>query len=231
MARKLGLGQIYDCGLPDQKAGIIPDPDWKQLEKRRVWFGGETVLAGIGQGYVLSTPLQLAVMTARLATGREILPRLAYTNSQNERAVAPRLDIDKASLKLIRKAMTGVVNERDGTATKAALGWPGLLMAGKTGTSQVRGNRANKRSRTIEWKYRDHALFVAFAPADNPRYAISVIIEHGKSGGKVAGPVARDIMKMALIRDPAQRISKASLRGNSALPGKDHPPQNTREDL
>ncbi len=211
MALKLGLGEVYDCGLPGQKAGLIPDPDWKQVIKRRVWFGGETVLAGIGQGYVLTTPLQLAVMTARLATGRKVEPRLAHTKDKAPRLVPRKLDINENSLKLIRKAMTGVINDRDGTGPKAALGWPGLQMAGKTGTSQVRGNQSIKAGQKLEWKYLDHALFVAFAPASNPRYAISVIIEHGRSGGKVAGPVARDVMKMLLIRDPVQRLSQALL--------------------
>lgn len=217
MARQLGLGQTYDCGLPGQKAGLIPDPDWKQSEKRSVWYGGETVLAGIGQGYVLTTPLQLAVMTARLATGRKIEPRLAHTKNEKPPLSPGKLDIDEGSLDLIRKAMTGVINDRDGTASRAALNWPGLQMAGKTGTSQVRSNKKN-RGRAVEWKYRDHALFVAFAPAINPRYAVSVIIEHGKSGGKVAGPVARDVMKMLLIRDPGRQVSSASPHEKSPTP-------------
>ncbi len=231
MARRLGLGQVYDCGLPGQKPGLIPDPDWKHLEKHRVWYGGETVMAAIGQGYVLATPLQLAVMTARLATGRKIMPRIAWKAGEQRRLQAPPLDISPAALKLIRKAMTGVVNDRDGTAKKAALGWPGLQMAGKTGTSQVRANRAGRRGRAMEWKYRDHALFVAFAPADNPRYAVSVIIEHGGSGGKVAGPVARDIMKMLLIRDPARQVSQARMEKNTSPDITKTPDAHNREDL
>ncbi|MCP4935415.1 MAG: penicillin-binding protein 2, partial [bacterium] len=231
MAHKLGLGEVYDCGLPGQKAGLIPDPDWKQSIKRRIWFGGETMLAGIGQGYVLTTPLQLAVMTARLATGRKVKPRFAHTKDKAPRLVPRKLDINEGSLKLIRKAMTGVINDRDGTGPKAALGWPGLQMAGKTGTSQVRGNRGIKAGKKIEWKYRDHALFVAFAPANNPRYAISVIIEHGKSGGKVAGPVARDVMKMLLIRDPVQRVSHASLRYPARTAKNGSPSSNEEVDL
>ncbi|MCF6198321.1 MAG: penicillin-binding protein 2 [Hyphomicrobiaceae bacterium] len=218
MARKLGLGEVYDCGLPGQKPGIVPDPDWKQLEKRRIWFRGETVLAAIGQGYVLATPLQLAVMTARLATGRKILPRIAYEKGKELRTVAPLLGLSKKSLKLIHKGMSGVINEQDGTATGAALGWPGLQMAGKTGTSQVRGNRwKNRHGKQLDWQYRDHALFVAFAPVKNPRYAVSVIVEHGKSGGKVAGPVARDIMKMLLIRDPAHQVSSINSDHSSSI--------------
>ncbi len=220
MARQLGLGDVYDCGLPGQKPGLIPDPDWMQSIKRRVWFGGETVLAGIGQGDVLTTPLQLAVMTARLATGRKVQPRFAHAKEDAPRLVPPKLELKEASLELIRKAMTGVINDRDGTGAKAALGWPGLQMAGKTGTSQVRAIQRGKTPKEIEWKYQDHALFVAFAPARNPRYAISVIIEHGKSGGKVAGPVARDVMKMLLIRDPVQRLSLAS-PAQPSIPG--HP--------
>jgi len=207
MAHRLGLGESYDCGLPGQKAGLIPDPDWKQSAKGNRWYGGETVLAAIGQGYVLTTPLQLAVMTARIATGRKIEPRVAYLQKDSKRPQAEKLDISDKSLKLIRRAMTGVVNDRDGTGKHAALGWPGIQLAGKTGTSQVRGNgRRRYKNREIEWKYRDHALFVAFAPVKNPRFAVSVIIEHGQSGGKTAGPVARDIMQILLIRDAARKL-------------------------
>ncbi len=209
MARTLGLGQTYDCGLPGQKPGLIPDPDWKLAAKRQSWYGGETVLAAIGQGYVLSTPLQLAVMTARLATGRRVEPRLARTKASPPAAAAyPELDLDANFLKLVRKAMVGVIHDKDGTAPLANLDWPGIKMAGKTGTSQVRRLVKGRRGKKMEWKYRDHALFVSFAPAKNPRYALSVIIEHGESGGKVAGPVARDIMKMLLVRDPAGQSSQ-----------------------
>ena len=222
MAHKLGLGQVYDCGLPDQKPGIVPDPDWKQLEKRRIWFRGETLLAAIGQGYVLATPLQLAVMTARLATGRAITPRIGFAKGEELRPVAPRLGLSEHALNLVRKGMKGVINEPDGTAKKAALDWPGLQMAGKTGTSQVRGNRwkrhhLKKRGKELEWRYQNHALFVAFAPIKEPRYALSVIIEHGGSGGKAAGPVARDVMKMLLIRDPAARLSQLLEETSSPL--------------
>ncbi len=232
MARKLGLGEVYDCGLPGQKPGIIPDPDWKQLEKSQAWFPGETVIAAIGQGYVLATPLQLAVMTARLATGRKITPRIAHEKGDELRQVAPSLGISQSSLDLIHKGMSGVINESDGTAKGASLGWPGLQMAGKTGTAQVRGNKwKNRHGKQNDWNYRDHALFVAFAPVKNPRYAVSVIIEHGKSGGKVAGPVARDVMKMLLIRDPAHRLSHADSAQPSPIDAPLEPVQKKQEKL
>lgn len=207
MAHVLGLGQSYDCGLPGQKPGLIPDPDWKRVEKNRAWLGGETLLAGIGQGYVLTTPLQLAVMTARIASGRLIQPRFVAASADEPRLAAQPLPISATSLALVRRAMTAVINDADGTAVRAALDWPGLLMAGKTGTSQVSSNSRRVPGRPLEWKLRDHALFVAYAPADQPRYALSLIIEHGESGGSIAGPVAADIMKMLLIRDPAYRLS------------------------
>jgi penicillin-binding protein 2 len=212
MARRLGLGQTYDCGLAGQKAGLIPDPDWKQEVKGRRWFGGETVLAAIGQGYVLSTPLQLAVMTARIASGRKIEPRIAWRADERNSLPpqAPPLDIDEKSLRLIRRAMSAVVNERGGTGKRAALGWPGVKMAGKTGTSQVRGHgRRRRRNSSLEWKFRDHALFVAYAPVKNPRFALAVIIEHGGSGGKKAAPLARNIMQTLLLHDAAKSAAPA----------------------
>ncbi len=232
MARKLGLGEVYDCGLPGQKPGIVPDPDWKQLEKGQVWFPGETVIAAIGQGYVLATPLQLAVMTARLATGRKITPRIAHEKGDELRAVAPSLGISQSSLDLVRKGMSGVINESDGTGKGASLNWPGLQMAGKTGTAQVRGNKwKNRHRKQNDWNYQDHALFVAFAPLENPRYAVSVIVEHGKSGGKVAGPVARDVMKMLLIRDPAHRVSQADREQPSPINAPFEPVQQKKKEL
>jgi penicillin-binding protein 2 len=216
MAHRLGLGQTYDCGLAGQKAGLIPDPDWKQEVKGRRWFGGETVLAAIGQGYVLSTPLQLAVMTARIASGRNITPRIAWRKSERNSLppLAPSLGINEKSLRLIRRAMSAVVNERGGTGKRAALGWPGVKLAGKTGTSQVRGHgRRRRRNSSLEWKFRDHALFVAYAPVKNPRFAISVIVEHGESGGKTAAPLARRIMQTLLLHDSAKKAAPDAATG------------------
>ena len=225
MARKLGLGQSYDCGLPKQKPGVVPDPDWKRATLGKPWYGGETVLAGIGQGFVLTTPLQLAVMTARIASGKKILPRLARTVPPQKPVPAEKLDISEASLKLVRKGMYAVVNEPGGTAGRSAFYLAGARMAGKTGTSQVRGFKGRRRSNAqLEWHERDHALFVCYAPARKPKYCVSVIVEHGEGGSKTAAPLAREVMLDLLRQDPAanpgytpKTAPKRTVRGREPL--------------
>jgi penicillin-binding protein 2 len=220
MARKFGLGETYDLPIPWQKAGLVPTPAWKQKRYSQDWLVGETLNYSIGQGYLLTTPLQLAVMAARIASGRQVVPRLYRSDS--EPTVAPLLDVNHDHLGLVRQAMADVVNARGGTAGGARLGMGELTMAGKTGTAQVRRISMDERRRgvrtnnSLPWKQRDHALFVAFAPVAAPRYAIAVVVEHGGSGSKAAAPVARDIMKLALQRDPlAQR---ALLAGKTNVP-------------
>lgn len=205
MARKLGLGQTYEFGLPLQKPGVIPDPGWKRSTIGEPWYPGETVIAGIGQGFVLTTPLQLAVMTSRIATGQAVVPRIVRPASGETVAAFRQLDIRQEHLAWVREGMKGVVNEPGGTAGRARLPIPDVLMAGKTGTSQVNSASSGRRSHQIEWHERDHGLFVCYAPVDNPRYAVAVIIEHGGSGSAAASPVARDIMTWLIERDPAAR--------------------------
>jgi penicillin-binding protein 2 len=197
MARRLGLGQEYPLPLPGQAKGIVPDKAWKQRRYGKDWREGETLNGAIGQGYIVTNPLQLAVMTARLASGREVMPRLIADGPASQ---FPSLGIPDAHLALVRQGMVDVVNAGYGTARAARSPIGDVLFAGKTGTAQVRRISAAERKRgvirneALPWKQRDHALFVAFAPADAPRYACSVIIEHGIAGGRYAAPIARDVL-------------------------------------
>jgi penicillin-binding protein 2 len=208
MARKLGFGQIYDCGLANLKRGLIPDPDWKRARFNKPWVGGETVLAGIGQGYVLTTPLQLAVMTARLATGLSITPTFirppdgaAPQPLQNLAPLPGRPEWHAA----IRRAMAAVVNEDGGTGSKARVDGNPYLVAGKTGTSQVSRFSSETAQLDLRWELRDHALFVAYAPVVKPKYAIATIVEHGGGGGSTAAPLSREILDLVMQRDPSSR--------------------------
>ncbi len=206
MARTLGLGQTYACGLPQQKRGVIPDPDWKRAQYRANWLGGETVLAGIGQGFVTTTPLQLAVMTARLATGTAVVPRMDRVRPGASAAKFARLDVPEEMLQAVRAGMVAAVNEPGGTGSNAQPGAGGPLVAGKTGTSQVRANSvAGDNTEDGLWEHKDHALFVSYFPADAPRYAIAAVIEHGGSGGAAAAPLVKDVIGYIIADDPARR--------------------------
>lgn len=221
MARKFGLGQKFDLPIPSQRSGLVPDPAWKRKRYNKGWLAGETINASIGQGYMQTTPLQLAVMTARLASGRAVVPKLLRDSVMSP---APLLGIPQEHLDIIRKAMSDVVNSNEGTAIGARLKLPGLTMAGKTGTAQVRRISAAERrsgvlrNEALPWRYRDHALFVAFAPVEAPRYACAVVVDHGGSGSGSAAPVARDILtfllqadrKRGTLPDPAAQVSRVS---------------------
>ncbi|MHA1536867.1 MAG: penicillin-binding protein 2 [Alphaproteobacteria bacterium] len=207
MARKLGLGGKLGLDIPGERPGFMPTTAWKKKAFKQRWYPGENLVAGIGQGYVLATPLQLAVMTARIANGGvAVKPRLARDDiagrkikDRKPKRVAS-IGVSEPSLALIKQAMTAVVNEPGGTAYWLRGTKKGLAMAGKTGTSQVRRITRAERARGVlknsqlPWARRDHALFVCYAPYDAPRYAIAVIIEHGGGGSRAAGPVGRDIM-------------------------------------
>lgn len=201
MAKRLGLGQVSGLDLPFEKLGIMPNRDWKEINRGTVWTPGETIVAGIGQGFVLSTPMQLAVMTARLADGkRAITPRL-FSDEANAPDFAP-LNISPAVLKVVKAGMEQVINGPLGTARRYELKDHGL--AGKTGTVQVKRITKEQREAGIidnidrPWKERDHALFVAYAPRKNPRYAAVVVVEHGGSGSSMAAPIARDILAQTI---------------------------------
>ena len=189
MVNYLGYGEQFDLPIPSQRYGTMPSPDWLEKKYHRKWQGYDSANTSIGQGYVLINPMQLAVMPARLASGKLLQPHLLMTKARQPIAA---LDVDAGHLEIVRKAMTSVVNDR-GTAVASKLPLEGIQMAGKTGTAQVfrLGERGVKNS---NWALRDHALFIAFAPADKPRYAIGCIIEHGGFGASAAAPIVRDSM-------------------------------------
>ncbi len=199
MGRRLGLGTAPDVPMSAVTDGLIPDKDWKRRERGAEWRIGDTVNASIGQGYVLTSPLQQAVMVARVATGRAIEPRLVRSvgGVETPSRGGGTLDIDPTHLKYIRKGMFSVMNSRRGTAYRSRIALDHMLMAGKTGTSQVLNRVVN--SKEVPWEHRDHALFVNFAPYDAPRIAVSVVVEHGGGGSSTAAPIARDITLQALF--------------------------------
>lgn len=202
MARRFGLGQIYDCGLAHQRAGVVPDPEWKQTRFGRPWLGGETILAGIGQGYVSATPLQLAVMMARIASGRAVDPVLVRPAHRVQPPTPEPLPIKAEWMEAIRKSLVAVVNDESGTGGNARIEDSPHKLAGKTGTSQVSRASSERSQSELAWEQRDHALFVAFAPVGNPKYAVAAIVEHGGGGGQTAAPLVRDVMEDLLERDP-----------------------------
>lgn len=198
MAHRLGLGKALPIEFANQKSGVVPTPDWKRGHIGTPWVTGETILAGIGQGYVQVTPLQLAVMTARVATGREVEPTIVKGGEPPR--FAP-LDIDPKWLDAVRRGMVGVVNEEGGTGSNARLETRGVRVAGKTGTSQVHRASTDRRIDDLTWEERDHALFVGFVPAERPTYAVAAVIEHGGGGGAAAAPLVRDVIEMVLAQD------------------------------
>jgi len=210
MARRFGLGVPLEIELPGSRPGLVPTREWRQAQGRP-WALGDTVVHGIGQGFYQLTPLSLATMTARLATGRAVQPHL--TRAIGGRPVRgmraedwPSLGIPEPHLRLMREAMWSVVNEQGGTALAARLpNDVGAQMAGKTGTTQVRRVSREQRERgfrveTMPREWRPHALFVAYAPHDNPLFAVSVVVEHGTSGSAAAAPLARDVLVEAFKR-------------------------------
>ena len=199
MMKKLGLGQYYDLEIDDKAKGVVPNKEWKFKRDGSRWSLGETLNASIGQGYILTTPLQLVTMASRIASnGLNITPTLTIGKNKNG---FESLNINKQHLDYIKKAMERVVTGKKGTAKNYKIGSKKFEMAGKTGTVQVvRISKAEREEGVVknedrEWKKRDHALFVGYAPANNPKYAISVVVEHGGSGSSVAAPIARDVFK------------------------------------
>ena len=206
MSQRLGLGIRYDLPLSAMSSGLNPSREWKQERRGEEWRIGDTVNASIGQGYVLATPLQLAVMTARLATNRLILPRIVHAIDGVEQPVPdqPSLGLSQAGLAQIQRGMWEVTNHQRGTAYASRVVDPEKRLVGKTGTSQVfsitqaERDAGIRRQDQLPWNRRDHALFVCYAPDVNPRYAVSVVVEHGGGGSSVAAPIARDITLAAL---------------------------------
>ncbi|HSG34245.1 MAG TPA: penicillin-binding protein 2 [Sphingomonadaceae bacterium] len=197
-ARHVGLGQEFDLPVASQFFGTVPDSQWKLRRFEQEWQPYDTVNSSIGQGYYLASPLQLAVMSARLATGREVVPRLMADTGIKDFV---SLGFSPEYIAYVRQAMSDVVNG-PGTAGRARLPFPDIKMAGKTGTAQVVSLSVSD-GRSGPWKYRDHGLFVFFAPFEQPRYAGAVVIEHGGGSG-AAYPVARDVM--TFLFDPAKGL-------------------------
>ncbi|MEM6664447.1 MAG: penicillin-binding protein 2, partial [Pseudomonadota bacterium] len=207
MARKLGLGVDLDIPVSAMRSGLIPTKDWKRKnrEDEPEWLVGDTLNSSIGQGFVLSTPAQLAVMTSRLAVGKNVKPRLVRARNGRPVPVVPPEDlgISAENIRLIQRGMFDVVNSRRGTAKGSQIKEKDFRMAGKTGTSQVRNITKAERARGVTrnedlpWDRRDHALFVGYAPYEAPRFAIAVVVEHGGGGSKAAAPIAKDVLLKA----------------------------------
>jgi penicillin-binding protein 2 len=222
IANRFGLGVPTGIDLPNERQGLMPTRAWKRAALGQVWNPGETLINGIGQGFCLTTPLQLAVMTARLANGGvKVVPHVARDHI-NDKTASPRpspnwasCEVSQKNLALIRKGMNAVSNEAGGTAFRARIEQEGMWLSGKTGTAQVRRISARERETGVKkndelpWKERDHALFVAYAPEDNPRYSIAVVVEHGGGGSAVAAPIARDIMIEVQKRERARMVGQS----------------------
>ena len=206
MGRKLGFGMRHDLPMSAIAEGVMPDKAWKLESQKAEWVIGDTVNAAIGQGYVLTSPLQLAVMTARIASGKQVVPRIVQSiNDQRVPVVEPEgLGIEGSKLRAVQMGMFEVVNGAHGTGRGSRIADETMQMCGKSGTAQVRTFSAGEKAdgatanADLPWKMRDHALFVCFAPADNPKYAVSVVVEHGGGGSAVAAPIARDAILRAL---------------------------------
>lgn len=231
MAKRFGLGTAPNLGLGTERPGLIPTREWKQSKLGQSWQAGETLIAGIGQGFITATPLQLARMCAQLANGgKQVTPRLVLPPDDDGRVGTPTLDtadqakplVSPQNLAVVHEGMFRVVNSSRGTAYAARIVQKGLEMAGKSGTSQVKGITLAEREEglpninNVPWEEREHAVFIAFAPVGNPRYAIAVLVEHGGGGSSVSGPIARDVLREVQRRDPARK-------GRKQLAG-DNPP-------
>ena len=227
MARKLGFGQRLGVDLPGEKGGLTPTREWHAQRFGRMWPQGEALNAGIGQGFILTTPLQLATMTARLVNGgmavqphllRSVAGKPSVTNPY------PLMGLNPQHLQAVVRAMVGVCNEENGTGYKLRITQPGLEMGGKSGTAQVKRITMQEREKGVRkaedrpWRERDHALFVAFAPVNAPRYACAVIVEHGGNGSTVAAPICRDVLLEVQRRDP---LRKSPQPGSGRIAGLD----------
>ncbi|NOY52057.1 MAG: penicillin-binding protein 2 [Deltaproteobacteria bacterium] len=227
-ARSLGLGSPTGILLEGERAGLIPDRSWKQRVRKEPWFPGETLSASIGQGYILVTPIQLANLTATIANGGTLYrPQLVRRIEDYEGnllevrspEVLHDVPISSRTLHLITHALEGVVSGKHGTGRRARI--EGIRIAGKTGTAQVvRMRQEEERKEDLPDRYRDHALFVAFAPVEKPEIALAIIVEHGGHGGSAAAPIARKVLR-AYFKKSGRIIEIA---GRSTPPAKEKKP-------
>jgi penicillin-binding protein 2 len=234
-ARRLGFGGVLGLDIPGERPGLIPSREWKLKTSGTAWSQGETVIAGIGQGSVLATPLQIATMVARLVTGKAVVPCLVRPQGVMQPSGDarppdfPALGISPRVLALVVDGMNAVVNEQGGTAYAERITDPGFAMGGKSGTSQVHAVTEYEREHglrkisQIPWKERDHALFVGFAPVGAPRYVCATVVEHGGvrggHGSEVAGPICRDALREVQRRDPARRVPSGDSVAQLPRPG------------
>ncbi|MDE8348334.1 MAG: penicillin-binding protein 2 [Acidocella sp.] len=224
MAHTLGIGVNLQLDIPHAAPGLVPTIDWAAARGVH-WAPGNTVVQGIGQGYTQVTPMALATMIARVATGVEVGPHMARRidgNLQDGSDIGdwPALDVDDRHLAVVRQALFEVVNTPSGTAYGSRLELANMQMAGKTGTAQVHNNTAAEKQKnfndaTMAWADRPNGLFVGFAPYNAPRYAVAVIVEHGLFGAQVAAPIAKQLMTYALTNDPAGRDIPLTTRVSS----------------
>jgi penicillin-binding protein 2 len=225
-AHHLGLGAQTGIELPGEKAGVVPGREWKMKHYGHAWLEGETLNTGIGQGYLLVTPLQLCTNVARIASGNAVVPRITRVvgREAQPRPELARLPFSDDALAIVRSGMNGVTNTPGGTAFRWRIAEPGMEMAGKTGTAQVRVISREehyagvKKNQSLPWKLRDHALFIAYAPVDRPKYACAVLVEHGGLPEHPQVQMARDILTYAQQRDPLKRptaypLSAADVEG------------------
>ncbi|MEM7492835.1 MAG: penicillin-binding protein 2 [Pseudomonadota bacterium] len=229
IGKKFGFGQRWELGLTGGRPGIVPNDEWKRAARGEPWFEGETLNIGIGQGQLSTSPLQLAVMSARIAAeGRIITPNIIGKGPRPEADIPLDEPLNTEHMQRMKAAMFGVTSEDGGTALRSGdLGLGGPRQAGKTGTAQVRRITAAERAsgnirggEDIARNLRDHALFVGYAPHDDPQYAVSVIVEHGEGGSGMAAPIARDIMADAIRLQSAATATytqTASLSTNAGL--------------
>ncbi len=219
VARKFGFGEGFDIGIPGVARAHVADTKWKRENRNQDWALYDSINVAIGQGLMIATPLQLAVMTARIATeGVAVEPKL-IREGPGARPQRPfgRLPFKYDNMHKVHLGMIAVSNEAGGTA-RADIGIEGVTIAGKTGTSQVRRiTMAERRSGVLSnsalpWNRRDHGLFVSYAPAEKPKYCCVVVVEHGGGGSKAAAPRAREILKATLLKDPSRRPAFSASR-------------------
>ena len=227
-AHKLGYGQVTGIEIPGERAGVVPGRAWKERVYHVPWQQGETLNTGIGQGYVLVTPIQLCTAAARIASGNAVSPRIVRVvgNNVQPRVMPARLAVSDKALAAVQAGMNAVTNEPGGTAHSWRIAQPGFEMAGKTGTAQVRKISAAEhnagviKNEKLPWKLRDHALFIAYAPVSQPRYAAAIIQEHGATTSHPHVQMVRDILLFAQQRDPAKLPTaypvKAAAQGEGA---------------
>ena len=208
-AKKFGLGkEVFNGLFENEKKGLVPNTEWKKNALGRNWLLGETIITGIGQGYIQTTPIQLCLLAAQIGNGGyKIYPNLVLNNQENKKYNDKYMPLykDEKNIKIIQEAMFSSTNEVMGTSYKSRIEDPKYQFAGKTGTAQVKRITEEEREldlKTFEIPYeqRDHALYIAFGPYKNPRYALSIVIEHGGSGGAVAAPIAKKLFKMVIDR-------------------------------